>query len=47
VDGAKPQELALPCLFCGDPVPLSDPSVTCSKPDCKEKEADAWNALDY
>lgn len=43
---ATAPELVLPCMICGDPVPLSNPSVACGKPACQEGEADAYEALD-
>jgi len=38
--------LSLPCLYCGDPVPLESPSVACAKPACQDKEAAAYEGMD-
>lgn len=44
-DAAR-DSLRLPCLYCGDPVSLADPSVACPKPECQDMLAAAYEGMD-
>lgn len=38
--------MTLPCLYCGEPVPVDSPSVACPKEECQDKEAAAYEGMD-